>query len=107
VDDDGQNTHPVLLGGQPAGVIRLRGWERYGWMAFAVAGLVTGGLGLAKLLGASIGSTISSGAETITSAAAVAAVVGFVLAIRRYDGETKEVPASRTKRLASRFVKSQ
>jgi hypothetical protein len=107
VDDDGQKTHAVLLGGRPAGVVRLRGWERYGWMAFAVAGLVTGGLSLAKLLRASISSPIFNGAETITSAAAVAAVVGFVLAMRRYDGETKEVPPSRTKRLASRFVKSE
>ena len=76
-------------------------------MAFAVAGLVTGGLGLAKLLGASISSTLFNGAETITSVAAVAAVVGFVLAMRRYDGETKEVPPARTKRPASRFVKSE
>jgi peptidoglycan/LPS O-acetylase OafA/YrhL len=107
VDGDGRKTHPVLLGGRWAGVIRLRGWERYGWMAFAVAGLVTGGLSLAQLPGASIRKRDFDGAETITSAAAVAAVVGFVLAMRRYDGETKEAPPSRTKRLASRFVRSE
>ena len=75
-------------------------------MAFAIAGLLTGGLGLAKLLGASISNGTFNGAETITSTAAVAAAVGFILAMRRYDGQTKEVPPSRTKRLASRFVKS-
>jgi hypothetical protein len=102
VHDDDRKTLPVSVGGRPTAVIRLRGWERYACLGFSVAAVLAGVLSLAKLLGASIGGELIHDVEVILGATALAAVAGFALAMRRYEGETTEPPRSWMKRLASR-----
>jgi hypothetical protein len=89
---DDRKTLPVLLGSRPAAVIRLRGWERVAYLGFSVGALVIGALTVANQLGASISRGIFHGAEGFTATAALSALAAFVVAIRRYDGETADWP---------------
>jgi hypothetical protein len=89
-------TTPIVLGSKPSAVIRLRGWERYAFLAFLSTTVVVGALAAAQLVGASVPSIVTSSAATLASIAAIIAFVGFWFAARRYDGESLEVPPSRS-----------
>lgn len=100
---DNQTNLPVVLGSRRPVVVRLRGWERNAWLVFGIAGAANGGLALAGLLGASISHAVVQWAEVVTGAAAIAAIIGLLLAMARYDGETTDLPPRRGSRLISRF----
>ncbi len=81
----------MLLWGRPAAVIRMRGWERYAYVAFGIATSAAGALSVSTLFGASIGKAVTDGADTIAGFTGLAAVIAFVLAMCRYDGELEDV----------------
>jgi hypothetical protein len=105
MEPDDRKTLQVLFGSPSASVIRLRGWERYAFLAFAIAGVVAAVLAVASLLGVSISNSVVQWAQVIVGATAVAAVTGVACAMARYQGETTELPPSRANRLVARFTK--
>jgi hypothetical protein len=84
MEPDDRKTLPVLFGSPSSSVIRLRGWERYAFLAFAIAGAVAAVLAAASLLGISISDSVGQWAEIIVGATAVAAVTGVACAMARY-----------------------
>jgi hypothetical protein len=84
MEPDDRKTLPVLFGSPSSSVIRLRGWERYAFLAFAIAGAVAAVLAAASLLGISISDSVGQWAEIIVGATAVAAVTGVACAMGRY-----------------------
>ena len=97
----------LAFGSRPAAVFRLRGWERYALLAFALGSTIAAGLSLASPIGVSMGGEVSHLVEGIASLTALPAVIGVLVAIRRYDGETAGLPDSRARRLASRLTRRQ
>ncbi|MGZ4316090.1 MAG: hypothetical protein ACXVRS_09680 [Gaiellaceae bacterium] len=95
-------TTPIVLGSQPSAVIRLRGWERYAFLAFLSTTVVVGVLAAAPLVGASVPSIVMSSATTLAGIAAIIAFVGFWFAVRRYDGESVQLSPSRSAGLIAR-----
>ena len=95
-------TTPIVLGSNASAVIRLRGWERYAFLAFLSTTVVVGALAAAQLVGASVPSIVMSSAATLAGIAAIIAFVGFWFAARRYDGESVELPPSRSADLIAR-----
>lgn len=94
---------PIVLGSNPSAVIRLHGWERAAFVAFLLATVVLGALAAATLIGASLPRAVTTAAETLAAIAAVAAFVAFCFAVRRYDGESVDLPPTRLARLLARL----
>jgi hypothetical protein len=105
VRSEDQKTLALTFGSQRAAVIRLRGWERYACLSFCLLGVAVACLTLASQVGASISGTIVHTAQGLDAALAVAFIVAVFLAMRRYDGETKQLSPSLARRLAARVTR--
>jgi hypothetical protein len=94
----------MLLGSRPSAMIRLRGWERVAFGAAIVGAAITGRIGIATWLGLQVAHAVSTAAETLAGALVAGAFVAVVMAVRRYEGESVQLPPSRVRRLAARLT---
>jgi hypothetical protein len=105
VRSEDEKTLALTFGSPRAAVIRLRGWERYACWSFGLMGFAVACLTLANQVGASISGTIIHAAQGFAAGLAVAFIIAVFLAMRRYDGETKQLSPSAARRLAARLAR--